>query len=283
MQDDGCGFASASGPGEGHFGLLLMRERAARPAGRSASTASPAAGPALRWTYRPAVVGFRLMTSLAAHVEGEACPHLAVFLRSADELPGVLASFYALGVRRGGWLAHRALPGRWRPASARCSPRRGSTSPPWRRGADGGRGDGLQPSGGGLRRAVAQALDDALARGCSRPLVRALPVGPQAGRTSTRMLARRARVAPYVARPAGGHDLPVHRRRPTARRRSPRSAASPRCTPACSCPARTASSTSCVLVRGRGRSPARPRRSGARAGRRSARAAWSTASAGRRR
>jgi hypothetical protein len=51
------------------------------------------------------------MTSLAEHVEGEACPHLAVFLRTADELPRVVADFYALGARRGGWLAHRTLPG----------------------------------------------------------------------------------------------------------------------------------------------------------------------------
>jgi hypothetical protein len=40
-----------------------------------------------------------------------ACPHLAVLLRTADELPPVLASFYALGAERGGWLVHRALPG----------------------------------------------------------------------------------------------------------------------------------------------------------------------------
>jgi hypothetical protein len=50
-------------------------------------------------------------SSLARHVEAEACPHLAVFLRGPDELPQVLASFFALAVRRGGWLAHRALPG----------------------------------------------------------------------------------------------------------------------------------------------------------------------------
>jgi MEDS: MEthanogen/methylotroph, DcmR Sensory domain len=49
--------------------------------------------------------------SLEAHVEAEACPHLAVFLRGPDELPAVLAAFFALGARRGGWLAHRALPG----------------------------------------------------------------------------------------------------------------------------------------------------------------------------
>ena len=34
------------------------------------------------------------MTSLAEHIEAEACPHLAVFLRGPDELPQVLASFY---------------------------------------------------------------------------------------------------------------------------------------------------------------------------------------------
>ena len=49
------------------------------------------------------------MTSLDEHLEADACPHLAVFLRSADELPDVLASFYSLGIRRGGWLAHRSL------------------------------------------------------------------------------------------------------------------------------------------------------------------------------
>jgi hypothetical protein len=51
------------------------------------------------------------MTTITQHLEAEACPHLAVFLRSEDELPGVLVSFYSLGLRRGGWLAHRALPG----------------------------------------------------------------------------------------------------------------------------------------------------------------------------
>jgi len=48
---------------------------------------------------------------LAEHLKADACPHLAVFLRAPDELPELLVSFYALGVRRGGWLAHRALPG----------------------------------------------------------------------------------------------------------------------------------------------------------------------------
>jgi hypothetical protein len=51
------------------------------------------------------------MSSLEAHLDGEACPHLAVFLRTREELPRVVADFYALGARRGGWLAHRTLPG----------------------------------------------------------------------------------------------------------------------------------------------------------------------------
>ena len=50
------------------------------------------------------------IASLAEHLEAEACPHLAVFLRAPEELPELLVSFYALGIRRGGWLAHRALP-----------------------------------------------------------------------------------------------------------------------------------------------------------------------------
>ncbi|MFN8131105.1 MAG: MEDS domain-containing protein [Solirubrobacteraceae bacterium] len=40
-----------------------------------------------------------------------ACPHMAVLLRSAAELPSVLAPFYALGAKRDGWMVHRALPG----------------------------------------------------------------------------------------------------------------------------------------------------------------------------
>jgi two-component system, NarL family, sensor kinase len=43
VQDDGCGFAAASGPGEGHFGLLLMRERV-RAAGGSLTVDSVPGG-----------------------------------------------------------------------------------------------------------------------------------------------------------------------------------------------------------------------------------------------
>jgi hypothetical protein len=39
------------------------------------------------------------------------CPHMAILLESHDEVPPTLASFYSLGLRRNGWLFHRALPG----------------------------------------------------------------------------------------------------------------------------------------------------------------------------
>ena len=49
--------------------------------------------------------------ALSPALEKRDCPHLAVLLKSESELPAVLASFYALGASRGGWLVHRALPG----------------------------------------------------------------------------------------------------------------------------------------------------------------------------
>jgi hypothetical protein len=48
--------------------------------------------------------------SLAPAVEGGSC-HLAVLLKTSDELYPLLVSFYALGAKRNGWLAHRAAPG----------------------------------------------------------------------------------------------------------------------------------------------------------------------------
>ena len=48
--------------------------------------------------------------ALAPAVENGSC-HLAVLLKTDAELYSVLASFYALGAKRNGWLAHRALMG----------------------------------------------------------------------------------------------------------------------------------------------------------------------------
>ncbi len=48
---------------------------------------------------------------LTPSLQGSSCPHLAVLLRTSHELYPVLASFYALGAKRGGWLAHRSIRG----------------------------------------------------------------------------------------------------------------------------------------------------------------------------
>jgi DNA-binding CsgD family transcriptional regulator len=40
------------------------------------------------------------------------CPHLAVLLPSSKDVYAAQASFYGLGVRRNGWILHRAIPGR---------------------------------------------------------------------------------------------------------------------------------------------------------------------------
>jgi hypothetical protein len=49
---------------------------------------------------------------LAGTFDGGACPHMSILLDSFDDVPSALASFYALGLRRNGWLFHRSLPGR---------------------------------------------------------------------------------------------------------------------------------------------------------------------------
>jgi hypothetical protein len=42
-------------------------------------------------------------------LDGGACPHVAVILRSEEEFAPVVASFYTLGAKRGGWLVHRSV------------------------------------------------------------------------------------------------------------------------------------------------------------------------------
>jgi hypothetical protein len=52
----------------------------------------------------------RFEAALAGPVDRSGCPHLAVLIRTEEELLPVLAAFYALGLRRNGWLVHRARP-----------------------------------------------------------------------------------------------------------------------------------------------------------------------------
>jgi MEDS: MEthanogen/methylotroph, DcmR Sensory domain len=63
------------------------------------------------------VIGGALVPAL----DSGACPHLAVLLRSEEEFAPVVASFYSLGAKRGGWLVHRgAQPNDDRRALARA-------------------------------------------------------------------------------------------------------------------------------------------------------------------
>jgi MEDS: MEthanogen/methylotroph, DcmR Sensory domain len=55
--------------------------------------------------------GIDLEGPLAGTFDGGACPHMSILLDTFDDVPAALASFYALGLRRGGWLFHRSLPG----------------------------------------------------------------------------------------------------------------------------------------------------------------------------
>jgi hypothetical protein len=48
---------------------------------------------------------------LASTLDEGACPHLTVLLRTGGDLYPVLASFYALGAKRNGWMAHRSVAG----------------------------------------------------------------------------------------------------------------------------------------------------------------------------
>jgi hypothetical protein len=52
-----------------------------------------------------------LETPLRDAIDTGWCPHLAMLLRRREEVAPTLASFYALGAQRNGWLFHRSLSG----------------------------------------------------------------------------------------------------------------------------------------------------------------------------
>jgi hypothetical protein len=52
-----------------------------------------------------------LETPLRDAIDTGWCPHLAMLLRRPDEVAPTLASFYALGAQRNGWLFHRSIAG----------------------------------------------------------------------------------------------------------------------------------------------------------------------------
>ena len=50
----------------------------------------------------------------------EKCPHLAMLLRSMQEVHIAQASFYGLGLRRNGWILHRSILDCSRPTAKAC-------------------------------------------------------------------------------------------------------------------------------------------------------------------
>ena len=50
-------------------------------------------------------------SALERAIEPGECPHLAMLLNSPDAVAPTLASFYALGAKRNGWLFHRSRSG----------------------------------------------------------------------------------------------------------------------------------------------------------------------------
>ena len=79
-----------------------MRERARGHGGECDDHVDP------RHRERSSPYGFRSRERLFA---GGACPHVAMLLSTAEEVAPTLASFYALGAKRNGWLFHRSLAG----------------------------------------------------------------------------------------------------------------------------------------------------------------------------
>ena len=103
VSDDGHGFDPAGAPGveDGHLGLTVMRERARGHGGECAITSSPDTGTRVT----------PMDSALERAFAGGACPHVAMLLSRPEEVAPTLASFYALGAKRNGWLFHRSLAG----------------------------------------------------------------------------------------------------------------------------------------------------------------------------
>src|SRR3954453_12139722 len=91
------------------------------------------------------------------------CPHLAMLLRTPEEVYVAQASFYGLAIRRNGWVLHRAIPGRLE--QDRGGLRRGGGGGGGRRGHRGG--GGARRGGGGAARAGPSTSSSATGGWCS--------------------------------------------------------------------------------------------------------------------
>ena len=128
--------------------------------------------------------------ALASALEGFACTHLAVLLRSEEEFAPVVASFYSLGLARGGWLVHRGLePARDREALTAAGLDVAGLEAERRLAIEPVRLDEPPEQ---LPRRLDAPFDDALGRGLSTLWSSHTPVGPDAASFGHAMRVERA-------------------------------------------------------------------------------------------
>ena len=178
-----------------------------------------------------------LETPLRDAIDTGWCPHLAMLLRRREEVAPTLASFYALGAQRNGWLFHRSLSrrhGRRPPGAHRRRPRRRR---PRGRGADEVRRDRASTS---RPRSTCDAwepeLEAALARGFDAAWWARFPIGPDEAIIARSVAYDRAWDERFHGEPCvslclfivGDLDAPAEQAHVDAARR--------RCTTACSSP-----------------------------------------------
>ena len=87
------------------------RGRAPRPDRHARARARPRRRMRHHFNPRQRNAGDSMDSALESAFPGGACPHVAMLLSTAQEVAPTLASFYALGAKRNGWLFHRSLAG----------------------------------------------------------------------------------------------------------------------------------------------------------------------------
>ena len=208
VADDGAGFDLENAPGveDGHLGLTVMRERARGHGGECTITSTPGKG-----TRRHS-----MDSALDSAFPGGACPHVAMLLSTTKEVAPTLASFYALGAKRNGWLFHRSLAGRADADRASLAAAGLDVAALEAAGQMVFREIDLDITVEDYVHAWEPELEAALAGGFDAAWWARFPIGPDA--VDHRPLGRvRPRLGRALPRPPVRLAVPVHRRRPRPR------------------------------------------------------------------
>ena len=153
--------------------------------------------------------------ALATALDSGMCPHMAVLLKSEEEFAPIVASFYSLGAKRGGWLVHRgAQPDDDRLALARAGLDVDGLEAERRLAIEQLR---LDEPPDRLPRRLDAAFDDALGRGLNALWSSHTPVGADPESFRVAMSIERAWEAHFKDRPmvtlcpyvVGGLDAPA--------------------------------------------------------------------------